>query len=247
MQIGGVCISAEATHRHDRTECGPGSLRHRRYAPLVLAASTRRRQTGLRLRAPKGAPVRYSSWALRPPLTRCFAGSHPARFLPRMASSLWLSQTVSVTWHAATAPCGAINKTLAGECAPMPDLWRETIAGEINCHAVRATQLRRPIAGCGVRSTGRKRIGPDVAGTVLSDAKTTKATNAGTTISETTRRELQGGEQKDCQSKAEQSMGRHAVRAKRFRSPDQATMSLAACLNGRHPFGGSTRKITAVH
>ena len=141
-----------------------------------------------------------------------------------------------------------MNKTLVGECAPMPDLRRETIAGEINCHAVRATQLRRPIAGCGVRSTGRKRIGPDVAGTVLSDAKTTKATNAGTvTISETTRLELQGGEQKDSQSKAERSMGRHAVRAKRFRSQDQATMSLAACLNARYPFGGSTRKITAVH
>jgi hypothetical protein len=37
-------------------------------------------------------------------------------------------------------------------------------------------------------------------------------------------------------------MGRHAVRAKRFRSQHQATMSLTACLNARHPLGARREK-----
>jgi hypothetical protein len=67
-----------------------------------------------------------------------------------------------------------MNKSLADRLPRMCVSWRETITGQIECHAERATKLQSPSTGSGVCSTDGKRICADVAGTASSDAKRTK-------------------------------------------------------------------------
>jgi hypothetical protein len=51
-----------------------------------------------------------------------------------------------------------MNKSLADGLPQMRVSWRETITGQIECHAERATKLRSPSTGSGVCCTDGKRI-----------------------------------------------------------------------------------------
>jgi hypothetical protein len=91
-------------------------------------------------------------------------------------------------------------------------------------------QLPTPIACSGLCFTGRKRVSPDVAGTVFPDTKATKATDAGTAkISKGSRRELQRNEQKDPRPKAERSLGHDAIGADSFGIKEEAVIRRQAC------------------